>query len=427
MQVSVENVGNLGRKLTVRIPAARLEDTVRNRVQEMGRSARLKGFRPGKVPTKVIEQRFGAQIRGEALSELIGSTFQEAVNTEKLRPAMQPSISTSGKPDNGEIEYTATFEVMPEIGPLDVSGLEIVRQTSSVEDADVDAMIETLRQQRRTWNPVDRVAQNGDMVLFEFSAQAADFRYPETDTDRVGTIVGSDALFKDLEDQLLGHVVDDAFEADLDFPADFRIAGLAGKSARASFRIVRVQEPKMPDLDDPFLAMFGVDEGGLERFREDVRANLERELAAALASRLKASAVEKLIDAHADLELPQGLVENEARQLARQSAGENKEVGSHEPFLASARRRVAGGMLLAEIARQNQIRIDTRRVSEALNAIASTYEEPQQVIELYSKDPQLMSGLQSRVLEDQVIDWIAQNAKVSERKLSFAEVMRPGA
>ena len=156
MQVSVENVGNLGRKLTVRIPAARLEDTVRNRVQEMGRSARLKGFRPGKVPTKVIEQRFGAQIRGEALSELIGSTFQEAVSSEKLRPAMQPSISTSGKPDNGEIEYTATFEVMPEIGPLDVSGLEIVRQTSSVEDADVDAMIETLRQQRRTWNPVDR-------------------------------------------------------------------------------------------------------------------------------------------------------------------------------------------------------------------------------------------------------------------------------
>lgn len=427
MQVSVENVGNLGRKLTVRIPAARLEDTVRNRVQEMGRSARLKGFRPGKVPTKVIEQRFGAQIRGEALSELIGSTFQEAVNTEKLRPAMQPSISTSGKPDNGEIEYTATFEVMPEIGTLDVSGLEIVRQTSSVEDADVDAMIETLRQQRRSWNPVDRAAQAGDMVLFEFSAQAADFRYPETDTDRVGTIVGSDALFKDLEDQLVGHVVDDVFEAELDFPKDFRIEGLAGKAARASFKIVRVQEPKLPALDDAFLATFGVNEGGMARFREDVRANLERELSAALASRLKASAVEKLIDAHADLELPQGLVENEARELARQAAGEKKGALAHEPFLPAARRRVAGGMLLAEIARQNQIRIDTRRVSEALTAIASTYEEPQQVVELYSKDPQLMSGLQSRVLEDQVIDWIAQNAKVSEKKLTFSEVMRPGA
>ncbi|HOX73052.1 MAG TPA: trigger factor [Dokdonella sp.] len=427
MQVSVENVGNLGRKLTVRIPAARLEDTVRNRVQEMGRSARLKGFRPGKVPTQVIEQRFGARIRGEALSELIGSTFQEAVSTEKLRPAMQPAISTSGRPENGQIEYTATFEVMPEIGPVDVSGLEIVRQTASVEDADIDAMIETLRVQRRSWNPVDRAARKDDMVLFEFSAQAANFRYPETGTDRVGTIVGSDALFKDLEDQLVGHVVDDAFDKDLDFPADFRIEGLAGKSAKASFKIVRVQEAKLPELDDAFLATFGVSEGGLARFREDVRANLERELTAALSSRLKASAVEKLIDAHAALELPQGLVEGEAKELARQSAGDRKIAVAHEPFLASARRRVAGGMLLAEIARQNEIRIDSRRVSEALSAIASTYEEPQQVVELYSRDPQLMNGLQSRVLEDQVVDWIAQHAKLSEQKLSFSEVMRPGA
>ncbi len=427
MQVSVENVGNLGRKLTVRIPAARLEDTIRNRVQEMGRNARLKGFRPGKVPTKVIEQRYGAQIRGEALSELIGSSFEEAISAQKLRPAMQPSISTSGKPDNGEIEYTATFEVMPEIGKLDVSGLEIVKQTSSVEDADIDAMIDTLRMQRRTWNPVDREAQAGDMVLFEFSAQSADFRYPETGTDRVGTIIGSDALFKGLEDQLIGHVVDDEFEKNLDFPADFRIDGLAGKSALATFKIVRVQEAKLPDLDEAFLATFGVSEGGLARFRDDVRDNLERELAAALTSRLKASAVEKLIDAHADLELPQGLIDGEARELARQSAGDKNVVVAHEPFLPSARRRVAGGMLLAEIARQNQIRVDMRRVSEALSAIASTYEEPEQVVELYSKDPQLMSGLQSRVLEDQVVDWIAENAKVSEKKLTFSEIMRPGA
>ncbi|MGB3047617.1 trigger factor, partial [Dokdonella sp.] len=273
----------------------------------------------------------------------------------------------------------------------------------------------------------DRKAEAGDMVLFEFSAQATDFRYPENGTDRVGTIIGSDALFKGLEDQLLGHVVDDEFEKDLDFPNDFRIEGLAGKSARASFKIVRVQEAKLPELDDAFLATFGVTEGGLARFREDVRDNLERELTAALTSRLKSSAVEKLIDAHADLELPQGLVDSEARELARQSAGEKKVAVAHEPFLPSARRRVAGGMLLAEIARQNQIRVDMRRVSEALSAIASTYEEPEQVVELYSKDPQLMSGLQSRVLEDQVVDWIAENAKVSEKKLSFSEVMRPGA
>lgn len=427
MQVSVENVGNLGRKVTVRIPAARLEDTVRSRVQEMGRSARLKGFRPGKVPTKVIEQRFGAQIRGEALSELIGSTFQEAVSTEKLRPALQPSISTSGQPENGEIEYVATFEVMPEIGTVDVSGIEITKPVATVEDADIDQMIETLRLQRRSWNPVERGAQKDDMVLFEFSAQADDFRYPEEGSDRVGTIVGSEALFKGLEDLLVGHTTDDAFEADLDFPADFRIPGLAGKSAHANFKIIRVQEASLPELDDSFVAAFGVNEGGLAKFREDVRANLERELSAALTSRLKAASVEKLVDAHADLELPQGLIDNEARELARQAAGDKQPAGPHEPFVPSARRRVAGGVLLAEIARQNSIRLDTSRVVSALQAIASTYEEPEQVVELYSKDPQLMSGLQSRVLEDQVIDWIAQHAKVSEQTLSFSDVMRPGA
>ncbi len=428
MQVSVENVGSLGRKLTVRIPAARLEDTVRNRVQEMGRSARLKGFRPGKVPVKVIEQRFGAQIRGEALSELIGSTFQEAVTSEKLRPAVQPAISTSGKPENGEIQYTAEFDVLPDFGTLDVSSLEVVKPTASVADADIDQMIETLRQQRRSWSPVERAAQDGDMVLFEFSAQAPDFRYPDEGTDRVGTIIGSNALFKALEDGLVGKKVDDSFESDLDFPADFRIQGLAGKSAHATFKIVRVQEATVPTLDDTFIASFGVTDGGLERFREDVRANLERELSSALNARLKASTVEKLVDAHAGLDLPERMVENEARELARQSAGpNNQQAVEHEPFLAAARRRVAGGLLLAEIARQNAIRVDSRRVAEALSSIASTYEEPEQVVELYTKDPQLMNGLQSRVLEDQVIDWIASNAKVSEQQLSFNDVMRPGA
>ena len=167
MQVSIENVGTLGRKLTIRLPAERLESTIRTRIQEMGRNARIKGFRPGKVPSKIIEQRFGGQIRNEALSEMIGSSFQEAVDQEKLRPAVQPSIATTGRPENGEIEYTATFEVMPEIGKIEVSDLEIVRPVASVADTDIDQMIETLRVQRRNFVAVDRVARDGDMMLFE--------------------------------------------------------------------------------------------------------------------------------------------------------------------------------------------------------------------------------------------------------------------
>ena len=425
MQVSIENVGKLGRKLTVRLPAQRLEDTVRTRIQEMGRSARLKGFRPGKVPTKVIEQRFGRQIRNEALSEMIGSSFQEAVNQEKLRPAVQPAIQTTGTPTNGEIEYTATFEIMPEIGKIEIGGLEIVKPTSSVSDADIDTMIDTLRLQRRSWAQADRPAKDGDMVLFEYSAEGEGFRHPDTGTDRVGSILGSGAFLPEIEAKLVGRQAGDEFSTDEQFPSTFRVSPLAGKSARVDIKVVRVQEAHLPEVDEAFAASFGVKEGGMEKFREDVRMNLERELKGVLMGRLKASTAEKLVDGYPELELPQSMIENDARQLARQAGAPNED--AFVAYLPAARRRVSAGLLLAELARQNDVRLDSRRVSEALAMIASTYEEPEKVVELYTRDPQLMSGLQSRVLEDQVVEWVAEHAKLTEQPLSFNEVMRPGA
>jgi len=425
MQVSIENVGKLGRKLTIRLPAERLEDTVRTRIQEMGRSARLKGFRPGKVPTKVIEQRFGRQIRNEALSEMIGSSFQEAVNQEKLRPAVQPAISTTGTPTNGEIEYTATFEIMPEIGKIEIGGLEITKPTASVSDADIDQMIDTLRLQRRTFTVADRPAQNGDMVLFEYSATADGVRHPETGTDRVGSILGSGAFIAEIEEKLVGHKAGDEFAADVAFPASFRVPALAGKTAHADIKVVRVQEQHLPEIDEAFAASFGIKEGGIAKFREDVRANLERELKGALMARLKATTAEKLVNAYPEIELPQAMIENDARALARQAGAAGED--SFVPYLPAARRRVSAGFLLAELARQNEVRLDSRRVSEALAMIASTYEEPEKVVELYTRDPQLMQGLQSRVLEDQVVEWVAEHAKLTEQPLSFNEVMRPGA
>ncbi len=425
MQVSIENVGSLGRKLTVRLPAQRLEDSIRTRIQEMGRSARLKGFRPGKVPAKVIEQRFGSQIRNEALSEMIGSSFQEAVSQEKLRPAMQPSIATTGRPENGEIEYTATFEVLPEIGKVDISDIEIVKPVAQVTDADIDQMVETLRVQRRSWIQVDREARDGDMVLFEYAAQGEGFRHPETGTDRVGAILGSGAYSSDLEDKLVGHKPGDEFTARIDFPETMRTLALAGRSADVSLKVVRVQEAQLPEVNEAFAASFGIKEGGLGRFREDVRANLERELKGVLMGRLKSDALEKLVDAHPELELPQGMIEQEARTLAKQAGAQGQD--AFAGYLPVARRRVSAGLLIAEIARQNEIRLDPSRVSEALATIASTYEEPEKVVELYSRDPQLMSGLQNRVLEDQVVEWMADHARHSEQELSFNEVMRPGA
>ena len=425
MQVSIETVGKLGRKLTVRLPAQELEDKVRSRIQETGRSARLKGFRPGKVPTKVIEQRFGRQIRGEVLSEMIGSSYQEAITQEKLRPAVQPAIQTTGTPTNGEIEYTATFEVMPEIGKIDISGLEIVKPTASVTDADIDQMIETLRLQRRTFQVVERAAQAGDMVLFEYAAEAGGARHPATGFDRVGTLIGSGAFLAEVENALVGHKAGEELTVDAAFPAAFREPLIAGKTAKVTVKVVRVQEPHLPAVDEAFAASFGIKDGGLDKFREDVRANLERELKGVLMGRLKAITAEKLVDAYPEIDLPQAMIENDARQLARQANAQGDE--AFVQFLPAARRRVAAGFLLAELGRQNEVRLDSRRVSEALASIASTYEEPEKVVELYTRDPQLMQGLQSRVMEDQVVEWVAEHAKLTEQSLSFNEVMRPGA
>jgi trigger factor len=427
MQVSIENVGNLGRKLTVRIPADSYESQVKSRLAEASRTVRLKGFRPGKVPTKIIEQRFGAQIRGETMSELVRNSFQQAVSEQKLRPALSPSISTTGEPVNGQIEYTATFEVLPELGKLDVATLAVSKPVATVGDADVDGMIETLRQQRRTWTPVERGAQAGDMVLFEFAASGEGV---EQARERVGTILGSGAMSKELEDKLAGHATDEEFNADVAFPADFRMPALAGKHAKVSVKIVRVQEAKLPDIDDAFIASFGIGEGGMDKFRADVRANLERELKGMLAARLKNEVIQKLMDAHPGIELPQGMIEAEARALVQQAQAQAQQqgqtfAGDVSGFMDMARRRVSAGVLIGELARQNDIRPDSRRVAEMLATIASTYEEPTQVVELYQRDPQLMQSLQNRVMEDQVAEWVAAHAQTSEQTLSFAEAMRP--
>ncbi len=427
MQVSVENVGKLERKLTVKFPAERFESQVSARIAEMGRTVRLKGFRPGKVPTTVIQQRFGAQVRGEVLSDLIGTTLREAFDQENLRPVANPSVDTTGTPENGEISYTATFEVMPEFPAIDVAALPIQRPASEVAEADIEKMIETLRQQRRSFDEVERASREGDFVMFEYSAQAGEYRFPDQGQERAGSVLGSGTLFKALDDALTGRSAADEFTADIDFPADFRNENLAGKSSKVTFKIVKVQEPKLPEVDAEFAKLFGIADGDLEIFRKEVRANLERELKATLMGRLKAEVAEKLADAYAEIDVPNLMVQSEARALAAGSVPKGQQPPPQlvEAAMPMARKRVLAGLLMGEIARKNELVVDRKRVAEQLAAIASTYEEPEQVIELYNSDPQLMSGLQNRVMEDQVAEWVAEHADTTVQSLSFDEVMRP--
>jgi trigger factor len=430
MQVSIENTASLERRLTVSLPAERLDGVVGRRLQEISRTVKMKGFRPGKIPPKVIEQRYGPQVREEALGELIRQSFDEAVRQENLQPAGNPEIRDQALAD-GEIRYTATFEVVPDFGAIDVTQLAFTRLVSQVEDADIDAMLETLRQQRQEWRPVTRPAQAGDLVRVETSAQVGDQRVPAEGAEQGATVIGSGAMLPELEAKLAGATAGDTIEAQVEFPATWRVPALAGKSAQVTLKVGQVAESFVPEIDEAFIKSFGVRSGKLEVFRKEVRANLERELKGTLMNRLRAEVAQKLVAAYAHVELPPRLVDVEAKALARSTAENARQQGmtevteSPEPFMNAARQRVAAGLLVGEIARQNRIGLDPARVRETMQLIASTYEDPAQVIELYRNDPNLMRNLQNRVMEEQVIDWIAERANASEQPMSFADVMRP--
>lgn len=431
MQVSLENTNSLERRMTVSLPAERLDGVVGKRLVEIARTTRLKGFRPGHIPPKVIEQRFGPRVRDEAMGELIRQTFDEAVRQENIRPAGNPDIKSEPKGEAGEIVYTATFEVVPDFGQIDVSVLKFDRIASHVEDADIDAMLETLRQQRQEWRPVTRPAQVGDLVRLDTFAAVGDERIPAEGAEQGATVIGSGGMLPELEAHLVGLSAGDERVVEVSFPEAWRNPNLAGKAAKVTVKIGQVAESFVPEIDEAFIKSFGVRSGKLEVFRKEVRSNLERELKGTLMNRLRAEVAQKLVAAYAHVELPPRLVEIEARSLAMTTAENARQQGqtnvteSPAPFMNAARQRIAAGLLVGEIARQNGMALDQGRVRETMQLIASTYEDPSQVIELYRNDPNLMRNLQNRVMEEQVIDWIAERANAHELTLSFADVMRP--
>ena len=430
MQVSVESLGSLERRMTFNLPAERLETQVDGRLREIARGAKIKGFRPGKVPAKVIEQRFGAQVRAEVLDGLLRESFSNAVQQESLRIAGNPSIEPA---NDGDLAYVATFEVVPDFGDIDVSKLEVVRHTAEVSDTDIDAMIENLRLQRRTWNPVEREARDGDAVEIQTWSMAVDERVPAEGTERGAAILGSGNMLPAIESALSGMKTGDEKTIDVEFPADWRVPQFAGKTVQVNLAVTKVSEPVLPEVDTDFIKSFGVRSGDADQFRADIRSNLERELKGALMTRLRREVGEQLIAAYESVEMPPKLVEAEARDMARQAVEQARRQGrqvgelpadAHVPFLDAARKRVLVGLLVGEVARRNELRLESKRLTETLNLIASTYEEPEQVVQLYRNDAQLMAGLRNRVMEEQVIDWIAERAQHTEQPMSFSEAIR---
>ncbi|GMU42016.1 MAG: trigger factor [Xanthomonadales bacterium] len=436
MQVSVEKLDDFARRLKISVSGERFRQGIHARIRELSKTVHLNGFRHGKVPALVIEKRFGAQIRDEVTQNLIRETLAEAVREQKLRPAHVPNVVRDSDVTN-EFAYTATFDVMPEFPVIEVADLRVVREVAEVTDADVERMIDTLRRQRMSFHPVERAAGAGDYVAFEFVIAAGDLRIPEEGAERGLTAIGQKQVLPQIEEGLVGLCAEQSRSVQADFPADYRDERLAGKSTSIEIKVLRVNEARLPEVDDAFAGSFNIP-GGIDSFRREVRANLERELGQALSARLRGVVVEQLLTKYGELGVPNSLVTEEARTLQRQAVAEMTERAKRagqpvppEPALESlremARRRVLAAMLLNEIATKNGLRLDEGRVRTALAAIASTYEDPSEVVQMYQQDQRLMNGLRARVMDEQVAEWVAGHCQVTEQSRSFQEVLQPGA
>lgn len=433
MQVSVESVGNLERRMTLRVPTQQVEGQIGGRLREIARTANLKGFRPGKVPAKVIEQRYGAQVRSEVVDNLLQQGFDQGVRDNELRLAGAPRIEPAPDAGDDELAFVAIFEVVPEFGEIDVAGLQVVRNTAEVTEDDIDRMIENLRLQRRSWTLVNRPAHDGDAADVETWSVIDGERLPTEGAERGVTVIGSGAMFADIERALVGMNAGEEKILVVHFPEDWRVTQLAGKQAEVHVKIEQISEPFMPEVDAEFIKSFGVKSADMAHFRTEIRNNLERELKGSLMNRLRREVGEQLIVAYAHVEMPAGVVENEARAMVAQTVDQARRQGREidvpaeawRDFVEPARKRITVALLVGEIARRNQLTLDPKRLNETLRLIASTYEEPQQVIDLYRNDRQLMSSLQNRVMEEQVIDWIAERATHTDVPLSFQEAIAP--
>ncbi|MEE4639210.1 MAG: trigger factor [Wenzhouxiangella sp.] len=425
MQVSVEKTGDLERRMTVQVPGGDITSKVDSRLNELRRQVRLKGFRPGKVPMNVVRQRYGKQVREEVLGQVMESSLQEAIGQEEMRVAgvsrLEPS---SGLDFEGDFEFIAELEVFPEIPQIEIEDLSFERPMAEVADSDVDDMIDTLRQQRREWETVERPAAMDDRVRLNYVADVDGERVPDVGHHELSPTLGNMTTFPQLEEVLKGMAAGETTEVELTFPEDYRYQALAGKTAKVELSIKEVQASDLPEVDDAFAESFGV-EGGAEQLRADVRRNLERELRQTVTNRLKTAVTDALGNKYADLKLPRSSVVQEARQMVQQmqqQSGQQTELPL-EQFLPMAERRLRLGLLMGELARQNEISIDQTRVQQKLEEVADTYEDPSQIIEIYRADARLMEQLENMVLEEQVIDLVLDKATVTDKTMSFKEAL----
>jgi len=427
MQVSVEAGEGLERKLTVQVPAETVEMEVNNRLNSIKNTVRIDGFRPGKVPFKVVKQKYSGSILQEVAGELMQSTFREAVTQENLQPAGDPVIEREEVVLGKAMEYTATFEVYPEVALAPVADLAIEKTEASVEDSDVEKMIDVLRKQKMDWTEVERAAVNDDRISIDFVGSVDGEKFDGGSANDMPIVLGAGQMIPGFEEHLVGLKAGDETTFKVSFPEDYASSELAGKEAEFAVTAKKVEEPKMPEVDEDFAKAFGVESGDVEQLKTDIKDNMARELDRKLRTMLKSNVMDALVAANS-IDVPTAIVQQEAETLKKQTEvqtpGSNLSV---DAFMGDAKRRVQLGMILAEVAKTSELQIDADMIKSRVEEMAKDYDDPDEFINYYMGNQELLSGIQTLVMEDKVVDWIAEQASISAKNSTFDEVMNPEA
>lgn len=428
MQVSVETTQGLGRRLTITIPSADIKKAIDKELINTAKKVRIDGFRKGKVPLKVVEQRYGASILQDALSELMQRHFIEAIIQEKINPAGSPTYIPTEYKQGEDYPFSVEFEVYPQVEIKDLDKIEVEKPVANVVDADVETMIETLRKQQGTWKEVTKDAQDQMRVVLDFVGTVDGEEFEGGKAADFALVLGQGRMIPGFETAILGHKAGDSFDIDVTFPEDYHAENLKGKAAKFASTLKKVEELELPELTNDVIKRFGIAEGTIDGLKAEVRKNMERELKATVRNKIKAQVIDGLVK-HNEIEVPSPLVDREIdvlRQQAMSRFGGNAKQPMDLPkeiFEPEAKRRVIIGLLFSEIIESNQLKADEDRVKSLIDEIATAYEDPKEVVAYYSKDKKALENLKSVALEDQVVDMLLEKAKVTDKVYSFSELM----
>ena len=430
MQVTVETLEGLQRRLNITVPAANVEDAVTAELRNIAKNRRFDGFRKGKVPMKMVAQMYGKAVRQDVLGEVMQRHFIEAIVKEKINPAGAPTFAPVEVAEGKDVVFTATFEVYPEVELKGLSNISVEKPTADVQDADVEEMLETLRKQQSTWTEVDAPAAEGTRVSIDFVGSIDGEEFEGGKAENFPLEMGAGRMIPGFEDGIVGKTKGMEFDIEVTFPEDYHAENLKGKAAKFAIKVNKVEARELPELNDEFVAKFGVKEGGVDALKAEVRKNMERELKQAVKASIKQQAIDGLVKEN-DIEVPAALIDQEIEVLRRQAAqrfGGNVEAAAQLPrelFEEQAKRRVVVGLLLGEVIKSKELKADEEKVKALIEEMATAYEDPSEVIAYYEQNQQMMDNMRNLALEDQAIDAIIADAKVSEKAVSFNELMNP--